>query len=163
MGIKIATMAMSVLARPIETAPRDGTEVYLVSVQHGGALVSVHNGFWEGDGFTIGSPGFQQRGWGRLRDALVAEVSHRVRTPLRGAWACIVCVGWLKRRLLRFLHTKGIRKMNYSHPSMPEGWYPGQTKWEAFLDLIWWDALIANSPLLVLLLLVIIWDWWLIQ
>jgi hypothetical protein len=56
---------------PIATAPRDGRELYLISIQpqDGGAwkIVSIHNGFWSDkparlgggvQGFMLGQPGF---------------------------------------------------------------------------------------------------------
>ena len=42
---------------PIETAPRDGSEIYLISVQpqeEGGRIISIHNGHWNGSEFMIG-------------------------------------------------------------------------------------------------------------
>lgn len=50
-----------IVLRPIDTAPRDGTEIYLVSIQDcdgRSTLVSIHNGYWHKDnaGFSIGQP-----------------------------------------------------------------------------------------------------------
>lgn len=47
--------------QPIDTAPRDGTEFYLVSIQRiekRSTLVSIHNGYWSSElgHFCIGQP-----------------------------------------------------------------------------------------------------------
>jgi hypothetical protein len=53
---------MTVKPQLLETAPRDGTEIYLLSVQSNfdadvfiGRMISIHNGYWDGDGWVLGS------------------------------------------------------------------------------------------------------------
>jgi hypothetical protein len=48
--------------------------------------------------------------------------------------------------------------MNYNHPLMPDDWYPGKTRRDYVMD--WVDPIIANTPLIILLIVVIVFDWW---
>lgn len=43
-------------AEPLSSAPRDGTEIFLLTTSrvNGGVLISIHNGHWDGQGFVIG-------------------------------------------------------------------------------------------------------------
>ena len=55
---------------PIDTAPRDGTEILLVSVQYPNEhdpsvpleyrLISIHNGYWDGE-WKLGQPHYDLR------------------------------------------------------------------------------------------------------